>query len=104
MIWLRANERAIPAKIPAPRLTDADLNTIRSTSARSRAQRHTNPEFVGPLCHCVGHHAVQPYSGESQGEPGKNAKDPRCEMLLLPLGFISEASFEIIQRHWSDPG
>ena len=61
-----------------------------------RAQRHTNPEFSGALCHCVGHHAVQPYSGESQGEPGKNAKDPRCEMLLLPLGFISEASFEII--------
>jgi len=34
MIWFRANERAIPAKIPAPRLTDAALKTIRSTSAR----------------------------------------------------------------------
>src|SRR6266480_3394025 len=34
MIWFRANERAIPPKIPAPRLTDADLKTIRSTSAR----------------------------------------------------------------------
>src|SRR5580658_8047817 len=29
MIWFRANERAIPAKIPAPRLTDAALKTIR---------------------------------------------------------------------------
>ncbi len=39
---------------------------------------------------------MQPYGSENQGEPGKNAKNPRREMLLLPLGFISEASFEII--------
>jgi len=34
MIWFRATERAVPTKIPAPRLTDADLKTIRSTSTR----------------------------------------------------------------------
>ena len=34
MIWFRAGERAIPPKIPAPQLIDADLKTIRSTSAR----------------------------------------------------------------------
>ena len=39
---------------------------------------------------------MQPYGSESQGEPGKNAENPGRDMLLLPLGFISEASFEII--------
>ena len=34
MTWFKAKERAIPAKIPAPRLTEAARKTIRSTSAR----------------------------------------------------------------------
>jgi len=38
---------------------------------------------------------VQPYRGKSQGEPGKNPKNPSRDMLLLPLGFIGEESFEI---------
>src|SRR3954454_13349362 len=33
-IWPRASERVTPAKIPAPRLSNADLNTIRNKSPR----------------------------------------------------------------------
>src|SRR5947209_8119453 len=61
-----------------------------------RSQRRPNAKFIGPLCHRVGDHAVQPDGAEGQREPRKNAKDPRREMLLLPLGFISQASFEIM--------
>jgi hypothetical protein len=34
-------------------------------------------------------------SDGGEGERCKGAEDPRCDMRLLPLGFIGEARFEI---------
>jgi hypothetical protein len=46
MIWLRASERTTPAKIPAPMLPNADLNTIRNKSPRGAPSARRIPNSL----------------------------------------------------------
>ena len=59
-------------------------------------QRYANPKFLGALRYRIGHHAVEPHCSESQGQPGKYAKDPCRQVILLPLRLIGNPGVQIL--------
>ena len=47
------------------------------------AERHANADFVGSACHRVRHDAVQPDTGQHQGQHGEEARQRGNEFFLI---------------------